>query len=443
MTGRITAKQFEESDGTRDWRALARGVSTLYRTGSHSAGAELLGRVARLADAANHHPDVDLRPDGVVVRLFTHDAMGLTGRDLALARQISDAAADLGLRSDPTGVQEVDLAIDTLDPATTMPFWAAALGYRQEGDEDLIDPSWRWPFVWFQGMDAPRPLRNRIHLDVFVPRQVREARQAAALAAGGRIASDAFAPQWWTLADPEGNEVDLESWDVFPAELAAPYLTPEEFRAAEGVEDWQFLQGVSASYRTDGFDGGAGLAAAVADLADAAGLRARVDVRYPGVTVRLAPPEDGWMDDRYLDLARRIQAAARERAFVADPTAVQDVQLTLDALDVGAIQTFWAAALAYEKRDGRDLFDPLLRGPSVFIQQLDAPRAQRNRIHVDVFVPHDAAERRVAAVLAAGGRLVNDEHAPFWWTLADPEGNEVDVAVTTGRDEARSRAAEA
>ena len=59
--------------------------------------------------------------------------------------------------------------------------------------------------------------------------------------------------------------------------------------------------------------------------------------------------------------------------------------------------------------------------------------AERNRIHVDVFVPHDQAEERVAAALAAGGRLVSDEHAPAWWTLADAEGNEADVATWLGR----------
>jgi 4a-hydroxytetrahydrobiopterin dehydratase len=65
---------------------------------------------------------------------------------------------------------------------------------------------------------------------------------------------------------------------------------------------------------------------------------------------------------------------------------------------------------------------------------MDAPRPQRNRIHVDVFVPHDQAEERVAAALDAGGHLVNDENAPAWWTLADAEGNEVDVATWQGRD---------
>jgi hypothetical protein len=47
---------------------------------------------------------------------------------------------------------------------------------------------------------------------------------------------------------------------------------------------------------------------------------------------------------------------------------------------------------------------------------------------------HDQAEARVAAALAAGGTLVSDRFAPMWWTLADPEGNEVDLATWIGRD---------
>ena len=55
-------------------------------------------------------------------------------------------------------------------------------------------------------MDAPRPQRNRIHLDVWVPPEQTEARVAAAIAAGGHLVSDAAAPAWWILADVEGNE---------------------------------------------------------------------------------------------------------------------------------------------------------------------------------------------------------------------------------------------
>jgi len=55
-------------------------------------------------------------------------------------------------------------------------------------------------------------------------------------------------------------------------------------------------------------------------------------------------------------------------------------------------------------------------------------------IHVAVWIPHEQAEDRVAAALAAGGRMVRDEFAPAWWTLADAAGNEVDIATIESRE---------
>jgi 4a-hydroxytetrahydrobiopterin dehydratase len=60
---------------------------------------------------------------------------------------------------------------------------------------------------------------------------------------------------------------------------------------------------------------------------------------------------------------------------------------------------------------------------------MDTPRPQRNRMHIDVYLPHDQVEGRIAAAVAAGGRVISDKNAPGWWTLADPEGNEVDLAI--------------
>ena len=48
------------------------------------------------------------------------------------------------------------------------------------------------------------------------------------------------------------------------------------------------------------------------------------------------------------------------------------------------------------------------------------PAAQRNRIHIDGYLLHDQIERRIAAAVAAGGRVISDKNAPGWWTLADP-----------------------
>ena len=93
-----------------------------------------------------------------------------------------------------------------------MPFWRAVLGYDERGDEDLVDPREQGPSIWFQDSDEPRGRRNRIHVDVSVPPEQGRARIDAALAAGGRLVSDANAPRWWTLADSEGNEVDVAIW---------------------------------------------------------------------------------------------------------------------------------------------------------------------------------------------------------------------------------------
>jgi 4a-hydroxytetrahydrobiopterin dehydratase len=166
----------------------------------------------------------------------------------------------------------------------------------------------------------------------------------------------------------------------------------------------------------------------------------------PGMTERITPRqfheaagvEDYYgLSERDLELARQISAVARELGVAADPSAVQTVQVSVDALVGPEVLPFWRAVLGYEYRGDspdEDLIDPRGRGASFWFQQMDAPRPQRNRIHIDVWVPHDQAEARVAAVIAAGGRLVTDQHAPEWWTLADAEGNEADVATWMSRD---------
>jgi 4a-hydroxytetrahydrobiopterin dehydratase len=218
MTERITPRQFHEADGVEDWRVLGEGACTYFRTGSFAAGARLVHAISELAGLDDHHPDVDLRFGGVTVRLITitHDYYGLSGRDVELARQISTVARELGVLADPSAVQTVQVTIDALVGAEVMPFWRAVLGYRDRDSdgEDLIDPHGRGAPFWFQRMDAPRPQRNRIHVDVWVPHDRAEARVAAAIAAGGHLVTDKYAPTWWTLADAEGNEADVCTWQA-------------------------------------------------------------------------------------------------------------------------------------------------------------------------------------------------------------------------------------
>jgi 4a-hydroxytetrahydrobiopterin dehydratase len=212
MTEQITPRQFDQADGVEDWRVVFEGACAHFRTGTFATGVALVDAIGRLADAANHHPDVELRYGSVRVCLVTHEVGGLSERDVAMARQISAAARDLDVPADPASVQTIQLTIDTLAASDIQPFWQAVLGYESDGPDDLVDPRGRGPGLWFQQQDVARPQRNRIHVDVSVPPDQAEARIAAALAAGGRLVSDAHAPQWWTLADPEGNEVDVATW---------------------------------------------------------------------------------------------------------------------------------------------------------------------------------------------------------------------------------------
>lgn len=103
MVDKISGDQFQSAGGVEDWKVLESGeVGTVFRTGSFNAGVDFVVRIGALADAANHHPDVDLRYPSVTVRVSTHEVGGLSERDVALAREISAAAAELGLEADPS-----------------------------------------------------------------------------------------------------------------------------------------------------------------------------------------------------------------------------------------------------------------------------------------------------------------------------------------------------
>ncbi|WP_432186474.1 VOC family protein [Streptomyces sp. Tue6028] len=207
---RVRPRQFHETVGLEDWRVLGEGACAYYRTGSFTVGARLVRAISELPGVGDGHPDVDLRHEGVTVRLITvtDDYYGLTERHIELARQISAVARALDIPADPSAVQTVQVTVDALAGPGVVPFWRALLGYqdRANSGEDLIDPHRRGAPFYFQHMDAPRPQRNRVHVDVWVPYDQAEARIAAALAAGGRLVNDADAPSNWVLADSEGNE---------------------------------------------------------------------------------------------------------------------------------------------------------------------------------------------------------------------------------------------
>ncbi|MDX6327007.1 MAG: 4a-hydroxytetrahydrobiopterin dehydratase [Nocardioidaceae bacterium] len=218
MTERMTAAAFSEQ-GLDDWRVIGRGAEANFHCGSYGSAGRFAAELAVLCDERDHHAAIDLRyPDLVHVMTTTHFRNGLTDRDVALARAVSDLAAEREFHSKPLDSVVVEVAIDALDIDAVLPFWQAVLNYVPEhtpADEQvtaLIDPEGTGPAFWFQQMDAPRPQRNRLHIDVLVPHDVADQRLADAVAAGGRLVSDNEARAFWVLADVEGNEACICTW---------------------------------------------------------------------------------------------------------------------------------------------------------------------------------------------------------------------------------------
>lgn len=181
-----------------------------YRTSDFASAAELVARVAEAADQLNHHPDVRLGYGTVGFELSSHDAGGVTEHDLQLARRVQELADSLGATNERVRPARYELGIDCVDADAIRDFWRVGLGYDDHLVDDgveLVDPRGRGPSVWFQHMDPPRTDRNRIHLDVYVPAADAEARVQAILGAGGYLLTDEHAPDWWVLADVEGNEL--------------------------------------------------------------------------------------------------------------------------------------------------------------------------------------------------------------------------------------------
>jgi hypothetical protein len=383
-----------------DWRVVDGSATAWFDAPSLTEGAALAGRIAGLSAGIM----VDLRAAGVRVRL---DADGPV-------EAVSAAARDLGLAPDPAALQHLSVVLESADLTGVRSFWRRVLDYVPADDGGLADPLRRDPAIRIRQSTEPRPLRNRIHLDVVrPPAAVEQAR-----------VGEGSGPYGVCHADPDGNEVDLVPGGGL----------------GERVEtaDWQAVFSAMACYRITSSTQQRDLAAAAAALADDAGFPLLVDLR-PGLVI-LDSAKDQWEDDAhglgldFTDLAGDLQSAARELGATADPGLPRFAQLFLDAADVAAVRAFWVAALGYtpDRRPGvTDIHDPRRLDPVLVFQELAASeterRRQRNRIHVELAVPSDLAQARLDTTVAAGGRLL--EESGNRWRIADPEGNELVIVA--------------
>ena len=218
-------------------------------------------------------------------------------------------------------------------------------------------------------------------------------------------------------------------------------ILSRQFHGAEGAEAWRVLpDGAYAFFRTDSFSTSARFVEAIS-LLIGEDDEPWIDIRSDGVTVliRAFKERDYGLVQSDLDLARAISTAGREIGLTAEPAAIQSLSIIPGATDRRGIMPFWQAVLGYDRRPDspdEDLIDPHERLAPLWFEEMDELRADgAGSIHLVVWVPWDVAATRVAAGLASGGRIVRHNPEEGFWTLADPAGNEVDVATTSAPDQ--------
>jgi 4a-hydroxytetrahydrobiopterin dehydratase len=202
-----------------------------------------------------------------------------------------------------------------------------------------------------------------------------------------------------------------------------------DFLKARGGSDWVVLHGGAAAvFRVQSVIEAARLAEAIARVPGLDGAGVLMTIADDQLTVRLTRGVER-LEERHLQLAHAVSAVAREHGAVADRARVQEVQVAISArpeeIDVG----FWRAVLGYAELADDNAVDPLGHGSTIWMQDLDPAKPLRHAMHVDVSVAREQAEHRLAAAVAAGGRIVEDSHAPAAWILADRAGNRVCIAA--------------
>ena len=197
------------------WREVAGMLRTRLRTQGFEESLALVNAIAKAAEEADHHPDIDLRWGWVGLRLVSHDVGAPSPGDIGLAGEISRCPYALGACAQPEVGASMTIGIDTADTDRIRPFWMALTGHEPaKGDPDsLPSPDGQLPEIWFQDSEE-RSGRGRVHLDVYAPPAAARGGAAACGAAGGELVTDEFAPAWWVLSDADGNLACVCTWQA-------------------------------------------------------------------------------------------------------------------------------------------------------------------------------------------------------------------------------------
>ena len=218
--------------------------------------------------------------------------------------------------------------------------------------------------------------------------------------------------------------------------------------AEANLTDWRKLaQGLHARYVVDDFGTGARFVAAVGEAGDALGHHPRVSIGKGYVDLKLITDDaiyrddEGtehvieWVTQQDVDLARRITELATDHEVDADPASVSHIELGLDTAHSATIAPVWAALLtgnAEAQGHGSpsdEIRDATGRVPNLWFGDADEHETPRQRFHIDVWVPPEVAEQRIAAAVTAGGIVVDDSQAPSYTVIADQDGNKACVCT--------------
>jgi 4a-hydroxytetrahydrobiopterin dehydratase len=216
-------------------------------------------------------------------------------------------------------------------------------------------------------------------------------------------------------------------------------LSATQVREAN-LADWrQILGRIKARFRTGDFATGLALVNKIGAAAETADHHPDIQLTYSDVIVALSSHDVRGITSRDLDLARQISRHAAELGIRSAAAGLTQVELGLDTAVGVQLAPFYAALLGGEVEDGEPV-DPSGQVPTVWWQEPDGDETWalpeqpfEQRWHFDVWVAHDEGERRLHAVLDAGGRLVSDLAAPAYWVVEDADGNRSCICTPAGR----------
>lgn len=206
--------------------------------------------------------------------------------------------------------------------------------------------------------------------------------------------------------------------------------------ADEDLTGWANLgNGLYTRIRTPDFAAGVALVNAIGAAPEIEAHRPDIGLHDTQVDIALRDRDAPGIHDHHVALARTITRLATAAGLRLDGASVERINLALDTPAWDGVLPFWRAVLAFEDRPGVDTMvrDPAGNLPSVWFQPSGNDES-RQRWHLDVWIDPSQVEPRIAACLAAGGRVVNDTHAPAYWVVADAEGNRSCLATWQGRD---------